>query len=459
MVKRRRMKNRLDPRTGSEPFRFLQAVRATAAAAAAVALLGLGGCATTPAGAPEAQLEFPSPDSGPGRPALEKAAQRQIDDGWQALLRGDTTAARAGAAQAGATSASRLLELQAAVVAGDHPIQGLETLTGTAPDYAAAWLTLSVAAEGAGNEDLALRAAGRGADLWPDTRWVGRYDNLRRRWIDDRILTASGLNEQGDPGAALHALEPALALDPQNRDALLVQTRSLIALDELDRAEAVLTGLPRDREAVLVAGSIAEARGDSTAAIRIYSSLPDDPDVVLRAVALAEDQGDWQTAMDLYAILPDGQPGKASGLREAKLRWRVSVMPSYVRDALSTDNMNRSDLAVLLVSLVPAVETMSGGQVPLLSDIVDMPSQNEIITAARLGLIDIDRLEHRFYPLRPVTEDEVRTSISKLCRLLKTSAPSWCGDGTSDPCVSFDLPVAGGRVADVIIGLADEEAR
>ncbi len=397
-------------------------------AAAALLLLGLGGCATAPGGAPEVQLEFPSPDSGPGRPTLEKAAQRRIDDGWQALRRGDAAAARASAAQAGVTPASRLLEFQAAVVAGEHPVQGLEALTGTAPDYAAAWLTLSVAAEGADNEDLALRAARRGADLWPEARWVARHDNLRRRWIDDRTLTASTLFEQGDPSAALDALEPALALDPQDRDALLVQARSLIALQQFDRAEAVLAALPRDRDAVLVAGSLAEARGDSTAAIRIYSSLPDDPDAVLMAVALAESQGDWQTAMDLYSTLPDNRPEKAPGLRAAKLRWRVSVMPSYVRDALSTDDMNRSDLAVALVTLAPVVETLPGGQVPLLSDIVDMPSQQEIVTAARLGLIDIDRLEHRFHPLQPVTEDEVRTSISRLCGLLGVPAPPWCND-------------------------------
>jgi tetratricopeptide (TPR) repeat protein len=458
-VKPPRMKSRPDPRTGREPFRFLKTVRTTAAAAAAVACLGLGGCATAPAGAPEVRLDFPSPDSGPGRPALDKPERRHIDDGWRALRRGDAAAARASATQAGVTPASRLLELQAAVVAGDHSTRGLEALTGTDPDYAAAWLTLAVAAESDANEGLALRAAARGADLWPDARWVTRYQDLRQRWIGDRIISATTLYEQGDPGAALDALEPALALDPRDRDALLVQTRALIALNQLDRAESVLAGLPRDRDVVLIAGSIAEARGDSSAAIRIYSSLQDDPDAILMAVALAEQQGDWQTAMDLYSSLPDDRPEKAPGLRAAKLRWRVSVMPPYVRDALSTTDMNRSDLAVALVTLTPAVETMPGGQVPLLSDIVDMPSQQEIITATRLGLIDVDRLERRFYPLRPVTEQEVRTSISRLCKLLGIAPPTWCGGDHVENCLSFNQPIAGNQVAEVLIGLAAEEAK
>ena len=263
---------------------------------------------------------------------------------------------------------------------------------GTAPEYAAAWLTLSVAAERADNEGLALQAAERGASLWPDKRWVERTQSLRRRWIDDRVEAANTLFASGDPRASLTTLEPALALDPNNRDAILLQARSLIAVDSLDTAEAVLAGLPRDRDVVLLSGSIAESRGDAAAAIRIYSSLPGDPEATLMAIALAEEEESWQTAMELFSSLPDDHPEKASGLRAAKLRWRVSVMPDYVREALSASDMNRSDLAVVIVTLAPVVETLPSNQVPLLSDIVDMPSQSEIITAARLGLIDIDRL-------------------------------------------------------------------
>ncbi len=431
---------------------------AAASAAAIVALLGLGGCATAPADVAEVQLEFPSPDSGPGRPALEKGAERHIDDGWQALRRSDPTAAKTFAAQAGAGTASHLLELQAAIVSGKNPVDDLEGLTRTAPEYAAAWLTLSVAAERADNEALALQAADRGASLWPDKRWVERTQSLRRRWVDDRVEAATTLLAEDDPQASLTTLEPALALDPDNRDAVLLQARSWIAIDRLDTAEAVLAGLPRDRDVVLLSGSIAESRGDADAAIRIYSSLPDDPEATLLAIALAEVEENWQTAMELYSSLPDDHPEKASGLRAAKLRWRVSVMPDYVRQALSTSEMTRSDLAVVIVTLAPVVETLPSKQVPLLSDIVDMPSQREIITAARLGLIDIDRLEHRFQPLRQVTAGEVRSAITVLGRLLEIPAPLWCDESTTDPCVSFTPPIAGDQVADVVIGMVSEEA-
>jgi hypothetical protein len=179
--------------------------------------------------------------------------------------------------------------------------------------------------------------------------------------------------------------------------------------------------------------------------------MPDDSEAVLMAVEMAEDDEDWQTAMDLYSLLPDDHPEKASGLRAAQLRWRVSVMPSYVRNALSTNELTRSDLAVLMVTLAPRVETLPRGQVPLLSDIVDMPSQREIITAASLGLITVDRLDHRFYPERAASEWEIRSAISNLSRLLDAPEPTWCSDENPEECVAFVEPVPGERVADLII--------
>ena len=102
----------------------------TATAAAALGLLVLSGCATAPPAAPVADLDFPSPATGPGKPVLEKAAKRHIEDGWQALRRGDTAAARSAASQAGVNSASKLLELQSEIVAGDPPLMALEELAG-----------------------------------------------------------------------------------------------------------------------------------------------------------------------------------------------------------------------------------------------------------------------------------------------------------------------------------------
>jgi len=417
-------------------------------------IIFLGGCATTPTTPPPTRLDFPSPAEGPGGPSLDKGQRRQIDKGWDALTRGDTAGARVSVSGTGSEYAGQLLALQASVVAGDQdPVPGLRRLTETAPDYAAAWLTLSIAAEAVADEGLALEAAYRGAELWSDNRWEDRARQLHQRWIDDRVDSARRLYEAEEPVQALDTIAPALTLEPDNHDGVLLKARLLIALDELDRAEAVLAVLPRDNEVVRMAGAIAEARGDLSAAMRIYTSLPDDPEAVLLAATIAESEDDWLTAMNLYSSLPDERPEKSSGLRKAQLRWRVSVMPEYVQEALSSPELDRGDLAVVLVTLAPRVETLEGGQVPLLSDIMRTPSQSEILTAVRLGLLDSDQLEHRFMPYRPVTANEARTAIDRLNVLLNIEGPRWCTGLDDEPCTTLEPPISGEEVAGIVINL------
>ena len=435
------------------------ATAATTLAATVITLVMSAGCASAPATAPPGRLDFPAPNTGPGRPDLTRTDQDHIDKGWRALLSGDTSSARAIATQAGANPAAELLSLQAAMVAGGaDPLSDLERLTVTDSNYAAAWLTLSVAAENTEDEALALEAASRGAELWSEKRWLEREQRLRQRYVGDRIDSARELNETDDPMAALEALQPALELDPENREAILVKARALIALDQPDRAEVALSGLPRDPEVVRLSGNIAEARGDLSAAMRIYSSLPDDPDAMLLAVAIAESQDDWLKAMNLYTSLPDERPEKAPGLHRAKLRWRLSVMPEYVQEAIDSPELERAQLAVVVVTLAPKVETLPGGQVPLLSDVMTMPSRNEILTATRLGLIENDQFLHRFHPERPVSAVEVRTAVDRLAGLLELEGPRWCVDETeTESCAAVTEPISGESVAAIVIEVVTRE--
>lgn len=432
------------------------AITAGFSVAVVLGLLFGVGCASAPGPAPPARLDFPAPDVGPGRPDLDKAQRQQIDKGWQALRAGDTAAARAAVARGAPSSASELLILQAEIVAGsENPVAELESLTDSHSRYAAAWLTLSVAAENEGEESIALSASIRGAELWPEERWLDRSMELYQRWVGDRIDSARAFYDDGDNESALEALEPALFLDPDSRDAVILKARVLIALEQPDRAEAALARLPRDTEVVRLSGNIAEARGDLSAAFRIYTSLPDDPKAVLLAVAIAEGEDDWLSAMNLYESLPEDRPEKGPGLRRAKLRWRISVMPEYVQEAFSSPELTRSQLAVIVVSSSPQVETLAGGQVPLLSDVMTLPSRDEILTATRLGLIESDRFLDRFHPQRPATANEVRYAVDGLAHLLELQSPRWCGgEIEGEPCIEIVEPVSGPHVSGIVIELA-----
>jgi tetratricopeptide (TPR) repeat protein len=347
--------------------------------------------------------------------------------------------------------------MQAEIVEGGDTVAGLQRMTDSLPEYAAAWLTLSVAAENTGNEALSLSAAQRGAELWSKERWTDRARDLHQRWIGDRIDSARALYEADSPEDARETLLPALEIEPDNREAVMLEARIFIELDQLDRAEVVLSKLPRDPEVVRVSGTIAEARGDLNAAMRIYSSLEDDPEALLQAAHIAETQEDWVSAMNLYSSLPDDRPEKGPGLRRSQLRWRVSVMPEYVREAMVSTELTRAELAVLLVTLAPKVETLPGGQVPLLSDVMNLPSQDEILTAARFGLVESDRLLRRFHPQRLVTPAEVRSSITTLGTLLDLESPVFCGGDTENQCTIVEPPISGRKVSAIVIDMVARE--
>jgi hypothetical protein len=84
-----------------------------------------------------------------------------------------------------------------------------------------------------------------------------------------------------------------------------------------------------------------------------------------------------------------------------------------------------------------------------------LPSRDEILTAARLGLIESDQFLRRFYPQRPVTAGEVTHAIDNLGLLLGVAGPRWCtADQEDEPCAEIVEPVSGEHVAGIVIEMA-----
>ena len=398
---------------------------------AAGLLLVLSACATTSTvPTHQADLWFPSPLDGPGRPSLERSQQRHLNQAWSLLAQGQSVAARGQISRVHTPAAGRLLLLQADLL-DDVPdtIPQIEALAEELPDYAAAWITLSLAAERAGDEPLAVAAGRRGGNLWDVSPWNERPTLLHDRWVVQRVEEASRLVEASEAEAAIELIDRAMALEPGFRDGFVVRARALMALDRPDEAEVVLASLAGDADAIFLAGRIAEKRLD------------------------------WQTAMDLYDTLPDDFPDKEVALGRTRLRWRLSHLPPHVHDALASTDLSRSELAVLLIALTPQAEAIGGGEVPVLSDIVDLPSHREILAAVRLDLLEIDPLEHRFYPGREVRQEEVRSAVEGLCHLLGLTAPLWCDPDNVliSSCTAFSSPVTGEEGAEMVVKLVQGE--
>jgi tetratricopeptide (TPR) repeat protein len=379
----------------------------------------------------EAQtLGFPMPTRGPGAPTVSRSDQRKIERAWTQLAEGKIAAARKRASRVKDPVVGHLLRDQITMVEGiDDARAALESLVTDNPEYAAAWLTLSVAGERSGDEARAWEAANRGLELWPVEEWQLRVDELRARWIDDRVSNAALELVAGDAEAALQTADLALALDPDQRDGLLVTARALVALEEVELAEVTLAALGSDPDALYLAGRIAEERAD------------------------------WQTAMDLYGSLPEVYPDRDAALLRAQLRWRRANFPSHVQEALASPDLTRAELAVVLVSSTPELEGLVGGTVPVLSDIIELPSHREILTAVRLELFEVDPFEHRFAPQRIATREEVHSAVEGLCHLLGLSTPVWCApdDVVSSSCTTLADPVSGEETAALVMSLVQGE--
>jgi hypothetical protein len=362
---------------------------------------------------------------------LERAQQRHLDQAWSLLGQGQTAAARARISRVNTPAAGQLLLLQADLVDGEPTaLAQLETLADGHPDYAALWITLSLAAERSGDEALAISAGRRGGELWDVAPWNQRASLLHQRWVEQRVAQASELIEGGHPDQAMVLIDLAMELDPAFRDGTLARARGLIGLGRPAEAEVVLASLPGDADAIFLAGQIAEQRLD------------------------------WQTAMDLYDTLPEDYLDRDTALARARLRWRLSHLPPHVHQALASADLSRFELAVLLIALAPQADAIGGGEVPVLSDIVDLPSHREILAAVRLDLLEIDPIEHQFHPRHKVTIEETQHAVDGLCHLLGVDAPLWCEDDNVvlSSCTALSSPVTGQEVAELVVALVEGEA-
>jgi tetratricopeptide (TPR) repeat protein len=367
---------------------------------------------------------LPSPLVGPGVGELKRAQERKIERSHRERLDGNLEKSEKLARRAGSSAPARLALLQLAVTRGDpSAMEELADLCSEHPGYAAAWITLSRLAEQAGDESLALEAARRTARIWPEPRWQTRVSSLERRWIDDRITEAERLSADGRTADALAELDRVAELAPERTDARLVEA-----------------------DVLYTAGRTAEC-------LAVLETLADEPEAVALRARIAEDRRDWQTAMEFYSSLPDAHPDKRTALERVQILWRMTMLPPHSQTALASTSLTRGQLAAALVAAEPRLEALPGGDVPVMSDIVDDPGQREIITVVRLGLMAADQREHRFWPDRPVDADAVRTVVDRARVMVGLPPLTWCegDDVVGSDCTPMTSPPTGGAVVNAIL--------
>jgi tetratricopeptide (TPR) repeat protein len=363
--------------------------------------------------------EIPNPLAGPGAESLKRSQEKKVARAWRELTNGDVEESAKRISRARPGAAADLVRLQILLAQENAEASArLESFCNDHPGYAAAWLTLSLAAEKDGNEALAIEAARRVSSLWPSSPMAGRADDLYTLWVNGRITDAEDLLERGLPDEAITTLKAALALDPERDDIVLEIAEILVGMDDLEGAEAVLAEIGGRPDAIFLLGRIAEIRRR------------------------------WQSAMELYTSLPKGFPGREESISRAQTRWRLTLLPAYARVAMDSKELTRSQLAVLLVSSQPRLKTLPGGDVPVMSDIVDEPGQRDIITVVRLGIMRADRRGHVFRPNEIVDAQTAAKAVDRTRILLGLPPCRWCPDlnVVGSDCHSIPSPADGDAV-------------
>ena len=211
-----------------------------------------------------------------------------------------------------------------------------------------------------------------------------------------------------------------------------VETRLVESLDRghFERAEEHLAQLQRwlgsiDPRVLDGRRRLAVAGEDSETELEVLRRMAEggdlEHDLEVRLGALEVDHGDVRRGLEIFEAiqtrLPD-DPEVADQLDRAKFVWRLELLPESVQQLARKGELLRSDFAVLVYWLMPAVRTAPATVPTIANDILDHPERNAIVQVLNQGLMPIDETVHRFEPNRRVQRS---TALVAFLTLLERS--------------------------------------
>lgn len=364
-------------------------------------------------------------------PALSVVEQRHAAAGASAVRRGDIAGATAAASalRDSAPDLAAVLQAEIDLVRHNDGVvpERLEPVLEAKPDYTAAQIVLGRAQERLGDVVAAYGHYVAVGDQFAPA--AHRAAELRARVVEILGRRVSSALEAGRTDAASEALEHLQAWAP---------------------AEEVTL-----RSALAVAQAMQDPRAELAALRSLASRHPEDESLARRRARLELHWGDPTVGFEILQNLSAAHPNDVSLANEvagARYYWRLAMLPTRVRDLTGRPSLSRAEYAGLLYWLMPSVRSQPGvGRIA--SDVLDSPWRTEIIRVVNLGLMDIDRSQHRFEPDRPVTK---REALLALVRLIGRHAPApACLGGVRFDAVDDAEAVCGAAAACGLLGSAE----
>jgi len=366
--------------------------RAVLAGAALVALLAHG-CASAPAPAP--RDHFPLDP----REGLAGPFDSAVEEGWRALVAGDT--ARAGrqfrrASSGPSRRAGAIGEIEA-LVAGSRSTEALgpcETALAKADPTLALLVGCGEAEARAGSPVTAYTLYARAASLAPERKGLAvRAQKLLGEATDAVLAQADRDAAIGRFGAARADVARAIAWNPHSAAVLVRAAGVECAAGEKERA------LQYDREALALGGLDADERAS--------------------AGSLALEVGDDAMAVSVFDALAAEDPRFADQAAGARLAFRIANWPEAQRQAAQARRVTRAGAASLVWWMFPEVrEAQVSGSV-VATDVLERRDSRPIMQAVSLGLLDVDGETHRARPDAPLGRAAAAQLLLRLAGVLR----------------------------------------
>ena len=350
------------------------------------------------------------------REGLSGTFDAAVGRGWQALLRGETSAAERefrsvpGRGPSGRAAAIGSIEV---LVASRRSSEALAPCA-TALDDGPATVPLLVAC----GEAHARTADPVGA--------AELYDRAVAMAPGRRSLAARADGLRSEAAEAM--LEEALASAGQGRR------------DEAQRQVARALGWTSGSAAILTrAGDVECELGERERALGYYREAialgAADPAVEERAGELALELGDYATAVALFDGLAARDPRFADRAAEARLAFRVANWPEAERQAARSRRLTRGAGALLVWWTFPEVrEAVVSSAGVVATDVLERRDSRVMMRAVALGLLDVDPYTHRARPDAPLTRAAAaRMMLLLAARLDRSGAAPECFQGAPGP--------------------------
>jgi tetratricopeptide (TPR) repeat protein len=374
----------------------------------ALAVFLAPGCASAPPAAP--RDHFPLDP----REDLAGPFDAAVEDGWKALLAGDSSRASKefGRASSGASARAGAIGRIEALVAGGRSSEAL-------PDCEAAlakpdptlplYVACGEAQARAGSPVVAYELYARAAAIAPGRPGLAaRARKLLGEATDSTLAQADRDAALGRFDAARAGVARAVAWNPRSAEVLVRAAGVECAAGQKERA------LQYDREALALGGLDAETRASIG--------------------RLALEVGDDAMAVTVFDALAGEDPRFSDQAAEARLAFRMSNWPEAERQAARARRLTRAGAASLVWWMFPEVRDARVSGSAVATDVLERRDSRPMMRAVALGLLDVDADTHRARPDAPLGRAAAAQLLLRLAGVLRgADAGPACLRGSPGP--------------------------